>query len=259
MKEERRGANLYAVPMGIEVCISSADPSVYVRMMGSLFKEISRFAHYITETTGAAGIYWADRPVRMDDYLTNQYLIYFMAGNFVRTFRKQQDENVFKLEYFHPVEVGTKGELYAWPALALVKEPPGVDSDLILEFEMPEAVEDMFAKCMKIPQETIKLLSPLMERRLLPFWQEEMYKCVLEDMLWKEKDDRGEEILPVLPADYFVYSSWPRYLPLPPETIKSRLPEREIVVPPDLDAGVCRKLENAGWNIIKQDRCAGTK
>ncbi len=257
VKKEKQSANLYAVPVGIEICISSMDPSVYTHMMGSLFKEIFRFARYIAETTGAEGIYWADRPVRMDDYLTDHSMIYFMAGSFIKTYRKQQEENVFKLEYFRPVDAGTKGELYAWPALVLVKEPPGAGSDLVLEFEAPEAVKGMFAKCMQIPRETIKLLSPLMERRLLPFWQEEMYRCVLENMLWKEKVQ--EEILPVLPADYFVYSSWPRYLPLPPEIIKSRLPGRDIVVPPDLDAGVCRKLENAGWNIIKQDRCTGTK
>lgn len=236
-----------AIPMGLEIYLQTSDPEIHAMIRRPQLEKISKFAGYVEETAGAEGLYWADRAVKASEFLREFAIPYLMVAGLLQA---PVDGNTFKLEYFRPVNVNRvaqRGELYIWPSLTIMEEAP--DKDEEVEFELEENAADVFAECLEIPREAIGLIAPaIMERRQIPFWKEGTYKATMERSLWME---RKAEIMSVLPDEYFIYSSFPRCLPIPPPTIQYTRPPRVVCVPDGLDASIYRKLENCGWAVVK--------
>ncbi|MGI9862748.1 hypothetical protein SDD30_15330 [Moorella naiadis] len=238
--------NYIAVPMGLEICLQTPDPEIYTTIRKPQKEKISKFASYVEETAGAEGLYWADRVVKASEYLRDFAIPYLMVAGLLQA---PVDGNTFKLEYFRPLDVNKaiqKGDLYIWPSLTIMQGEPEEE----VEFELEEDAADVFADCLEIPREAIKLLVPvIMERRVIPFWQTDVYRDNMERSLWMEGK---AEIMSILPDEYFINSSYPQYLPIPPPIIEFKLPSKIVHVPNNLDPSIYRKLENCGWVIIKE-------
>ncbi len=251
MGKHKRHGSLIAVPMGLEIYITSSDPELHTRIRGPQAEKIALFASFIeTKANGVGGVYWADRAVLARDYLMDMSIPYLMLAGLMKA---PANFNVFKLDYFRPVEVNSlaEGELYVWPVMGIltgVKELLKYGKDITIQLDKND--QEMLAKSLSIPEPLLTLMLPyIVERRKIPFLEEMAFKLSLEQAL---EDNDNVEILPVMPEEYYEGASWPRYLPLPPLMMQYDIPNRRINVPPGLDARICRRLENAGWVVNKQ-------